>query len=121
MRSATWILLACLLVGGCRPADQRTETLDTEGQETRAGLPLEVVAQLDSGSAAYRADDFEGALAHYTRAAELAPDATPGWFGIYMAQHSLGHDEAAMEAYKKAQELAPGASLIHPTSADTVR
>ena len=120
MRPLT-LALAALLAVGCAPEDQRTETLDVQGEGTRAGLPAAVTAQLDSGSAAYRAEDFETALAHYTRAAEMAPDEPPGWFGIYMTQHRLGNEDAAVEAFERAQGLAPGASLIHPTAADTIR
>lgn len=121
MRTLTAVLLAATLVVGCRPDDQRTETLNVQGENTRAGLPAEVTAQLDSGSAAYRAEDYETALAHYQRAADLAPDAPPGWFGVYMTQQRLGNEEAAEEAFERAQELAPGASLIHPTDSDTIR
>jgi tetratricopeptide (TPR) repeat protein len=115
------VVAVLALLAGCAPDDQRTETLDASGEGTRAGLPPDVVAQLDSGTAAYRAEDFEAALVHYERAADMAPGAPPGWFGVYMTQHRLGNDEAAAEAFRKAQELAPGASLIHPTAADTVR
>ena len=84
------LLLAA--VAACRPDDQRTDTMDVQQaiQDQRESLPLEVVAHLDSGSAAFRRDDHQGALDHYTRASELAPDAAAAWFGIYMAQQALG-------------------------------
>jgi tetratricopeptide (TPR) repeat protein len=106
----------------CRPDDQRTDTMDpSEAMQVRENWPPEVVAQLDSGSAAFRADDHQAALAHYTRVTETAPDIAAGWFGVYMAQHALGNTEAAMAAYQRAQGIVPGATLIHPTEKDTVR
>lgn len=114
------LALGVSLAGACTPDDQRTESLDVQGPSTRAQLPSEVVEALDAGSEAYRADDFEGALEHYTRAAELAPEQASGWFGIYMANEALGNTEAAEAALETARELAPGASIIHPTAEDTL-
>lgn len=115
------VLALCVpVVGACTPDDQRTESLDVQGPSTRAQLPPEVVEALDAGSEAYRADDFEGALEHYTRAAELAPDEASGWFGVYMANEALGDTAAAEAALETARELAPGASIIHPTPEDTL-
>lgn len=91
-----------------RPAQQQT-------------LPPEVTAQLDSGSTAFRADDFKGALAHYTKATELAPDLAAAWFGVFMAQEALGDAQAAQEALAKTQALEPGMDLTHPKAPDTVR
>jgi hypothetical protein len=117
-----WALGALVLASsaGCRPEDQRTETLDPQGEQTRAQLPPDVVAQLDSGTVAYRGDRFEDALAHYARVTELAPSVAAGWFGVYMVQHRLGNAAAADSALARAQGTAPGASLIHPTAADTI-
>jgi len=84
-------------------------------------LPLEVAAQLDSGSIAFRADDFAGALEHYTKATELAPDLAAAWFGVFMAQEALGNAQAAQEALAKTQALEPGTDPTHPTAGDTVR
>lgn len=117
--TAALILAAAL---SCRPDDQRTDTVDPQAaMQQRESLSDEVRAQLDSGSVAFRAEDHEGALAHYERAAEMAPDVAAGWFGVYMAQHALGNDSAAAAALEKAQSMVPGATLIHPTSADTTR
>ncbi len=38
---------------------------------------------------------------------------TAAWFGAYMAERALGNEAAANEALERAQQLAPGASLIH--------
>jgi len=113
-RRAVIGILALAAAVSCRPDDQRTETLDpTEGVRRRADLPQAVVAQLDSGSVAFRADRFEDALEHYTRVTELEPDLGAGWFGVYMAQEALGNLEAAQAALERVQELAPGATIVH--------
>jgi len=120
-RGLTFVLL--LAAAACRPDDQRTDTMDVQQaiQQERESLPVEVVAQLDSGSAAFRADDHEAALAYYTRATEIAPDVAAGWFGVYMAQQALGNAKAAEDALEKAQSVEPGATLLRPTTGDTVR
>jgi len=99
---------------GCRPDDQRTDTLDPHGgMQTREEMAPEVVAQLDSGSAAFRAGDFEAALSHYRRVTELDPAVGAGWFGVYMAEDALGRSEAAAVALGRARSLEPGATLLH--------
>ena len=117
-------VLALILAAGisCRPDDQRTDTIDPqEALQERENLPPELVAHLDSGSLLYREDDFEGALEHYRMVTELDENVAAGWFGVYMAEQALGNEEAAREALERAQSVAPGATLIHPTSEDTVR
>lgn len=114
-RALFGLALILVAVSGCRPDDQRTDSLDpATGERERASYPPGVVAQLDSGSRAFRADDFEAALAHYQRAAELGPDVAAAWFGVFMAHDALGDTAAAREAMRRAQGVAPGASLLHP-------
>ena len=118
--------LTCVLVlaaaAACRPDDQRTDTMDPrEAMQARESLPMEVVTELDSGSAAFRAGDHPAALAHYTRATEHAPNAAGAWFGVYMAQHAMGNEDAAREALLRAQSMLPNSTLAHPTAADTLR
>ena len=106
----------------CRPDDQRTDTMDpVEAMQARENMPPEVVAQLDSGSQAFRSHDFEAALAHYTHVTEMAPDVGAGWFGVYMAHDVLGNTGAAAEALQHAQSLVPGATLIHEDDTDSIR
>ncbi len=119
-RRAITLALALAAAVSCRPDDQRTEDLDpTGGAQSRENMPPEAVAQLDSGSAAFRLDDFEAALVHYTRVTELAPDFGAGWFGVYMSQRELGNQEAAEAALERAQGVGPGASLLHQEPPDT--
>ena len=125
MRAMHGLPLVLLLVTAvsCKKdeGDQRTDTMDVQEavQKERKSLPLEVVAQLDSGSAAYRAHDLQAALAHYTKATEIAPEVAAAWFGVYMAQQALGNADAAREAFEKAQAVEPGATLLRPAGKDT--
>lgn len=110
-----------VLAAACDPGDQRTGTIDLEGPSTRAQLPEEMVAQLDSGSAAFREEDFEAARMHYERATEMQPDQPSGWFGLYMAHRAMGDMDAAEEALSEVRALVPGASIVHPRDEDTIR
>jgi len=105
-----------LLVTACQqPDDQETGSISREDvQQARERLAPEVAAAIDSGNEAYREKDYQAALEHYQEAAELDEDLAAAWFGIYMAQLSLGNTEAAQEAMDRAQSLAPGANMIHP-------
>lgn len=114
------LALAAATVLGCRPDDQRTESIDPRAQETRTEMAPEAVARLDSGNAAMREDDFEAAVAHYQRVVELEPDQASGWFGLFMANNALGNGAAADSALQRAQALVPGASLMHPSPEDTL-
>ena len=109
---------ACTPEEAPQPEAAPVENVSPPAQEP---LPPEVTAQLDSGTAAFRADDYAGALAHYTRATELAPDLAAAWFGVAMAQEALGNAQGAQEALAKTQALEPGTDLAHPTAPDTVR
>lgn len=117
MNGRSMLVLGCVVAvaAGCRPDDQRTESLDVEeAQQTRQQLPPELVAHLDSGSAAYRRDAFETSREHYRAAAEIDGEVAAAWFGVYMAEKALGNEAAADSALQRAQGLAPGATLIHP-------
>lgn len=121
VRTALMIPVLLTTALGCRPDDQRTDTLNPhEGMQARTQMAPEVVAQLDSGTAAFRADDHEGALRHYTRAAELDPENGPAWFGVYMAERALGRPEAAEAALERARGVVPGATLLHGDGEDTL-
>lgn len=110
-----FLLLVASTSLACWPGDQRTDSLDPNaGVQARENMLPEVVAQLDSGSQAFRDGDFKGALGYYQSVTELAPDVGAGWFGVYMAQLELGDAAAAQSALDRARRLAPGATLLHP-------
>jgi hypothetical protein len=113
-RDAFGALLVLAAAVSCQPDDQRTDTLDPHaGMQARELMDAVVVAQLDSGTAAYRADDFAAALRHYRRVTELDAAVGAGWFGVYMAEHALGHPEEAQVALERARGIAPGATMLH--------
>lgn len=118
----TALIASCLLLGtvaGCQRdiGDQRTDTLDpAAAEQRRENMPPGMTAQLDSGSAAFRAKDFEGALRHYQAAVAIDDTFAAGWFGVYMAQKALGNEDAARDAFERATAAAPGATLLHPGS-----
>lgn len=104
-------------ISGCRQRgeDQKTESIGAEDiKSERTERSPEFIGQLDSGNAAYRAKDYERALRHYQAVTRLDDDEAAGWFGIYMTELARGNAAAADLALKRAQEHAPGASLIHP-------
>jgi len=113
------VLLAVL---GCRPDDQRTDSVDPMDarQERDSWDPL-MTARLDSGNVAMRADSFEIARRHFTAVTAMEPDVAAGWFGLYMAEQALGNEEAAMAAVERARAIASGASLIHPSARDSLQ
>jgi len=115
-------VLALALTPACQPDVDGTEATDPEHfLQDRESLPPEVRAHVDSGSVAFRNDDFEDALMHYQRATDLAPDFGAAWFGVYMVEQARGNTEAAEEALARAQKAMPDATLLHPESADTTR
>ena len=117
------LLLSVTAAAACGPTgdDQETGSVSREEVlEARRELSPAVAAALDSGNAAYRADDYERAREYYTTATEQGEDVAAAWFGLYMAELALGNAEAAQAAMDRAQSLAPGASLIHSTETDSV-
>lgn len=118
-RSALLPLAALLLLAGCSPADdQETGSVSRDDvQQARDDLDPAVVEALDAGNSAYREGDYQAALDHY-REANQQGDIAAAWFGIYMAELALGNAAAADSAMARAQDLAPGASLIHPEPAE---
>ena len=121
-RRAFVAVLVLAAAYSCRPDDQRTDTLDpVQAMQARENMPPEVVAQLDSGSQAFRTQNFEAALGHYEKVTEMAPEVGAGWFGVYMAEDALGNEPAAFEALERARELVPGATMIRDNGVETAR
>jgi tetratricopeptide (TPR) repeat protein len=120
--SLAGLLICASLLGGCdRPEDQETGSISEDAvRGARSSLPADVAAAIDSGNAAYRAEDYQAALRHYREAARRDESLAAAWFGIYMAELALGNVEEANRAIERARELAPGASLIHPETSDTM-
>jgi tetratricopeptide (TPR) repeat protein len=111
-----WLaIVGVLLMFGCRPDDQRTETIDAkDAKEARAHISPELATHLDSGNAAYKTKDYARAREHYRAVTRIDADAAAGWFGIYMVEQALGNAAAADSALERARKRAPGATIIHP-------
>lgn len=120
-RTTVAFLVTSLALGGCGPPDdQPTGSVERDAiQNARAEWPAGVSEAVDSGNAAYRARDFNGASQHYRRAIDAGPDIGAAWFGLYMAERALGNAAAADSALERARALLPGASLLRST--DTAR
>jgi len=116
----TILLILTLAAVGCgRPQDQETGSLNpAEARQKLEELPADLRAQLDSGSAAFRAKDLDAALAHYTAATAIDDKVAAAWFGVYMVQKAKGNSAEALEALERVQALAPGATLVQ---GDTTR
>jgi Flp pilus assembly protein TadD len=113
LRIVVALALSAATSCGSAQDDQRTDSLDPEAaRETREAMAPEAVAQLDSGNAAFRADDFGAARRHFRSVVEIAPKVAAGWFGLYLAERALGNVEEAERALERARQTAPGASLI---------
>lgn len=121
LRSLALLAIGLLGVAGCRPPDdQRTDSVDpVEAMQERESWDPAMTAQLDSGNAAIRADDFTSARRHFTAVTEMEAEVAAGWFGLYLAHQGLGDADAAAEALERARGIASGATLIHPTEGDT--
>jgi hypothetical protein len=129
MRSTTTAFAVSLLVMGTFPGcrrdagdDQQTGSITPEAMaQARSNWPAGVEAQIDSGNTAYSAQDYDRASRHYRRAAELGPEVSAAWFGIYMSEHARGNIAAADSAMARTRQLVPGASLLHAPPADSGR
>ncbi|HSJ23622.1 MAG TPA: hypothetical protein VK929_02985 [Longimicrobiales bacterium] len=118
-------LAAVVVLAGCRQDgvqdDQRTDTVSPRTMEdARAGWPDGLAELIDDANEAYSAGDYDEANRLYRQAADVAPNVTATWFGIYMAEHARGNVAAADSAMARAQSLAPEASLIHVGPGDTL-
>lgn len=124
VRTALAILLAAAALAACnRETAQDTAPATGTPEElaqSRAEWPAGVEAQIDSGNAAYSAQQFDAASAHYRRAAELGPKVPAAWFGIYMAEHAKGNTAAADSALERSRQLAPGATRLDTLPHDTI-
>ena len=62
-------------------------------------------ALIDSGNAAFRAKDYDGAARRYASAAAVDSADPAAYYGLGMALARLGRDEEARQAYARSREL----------------
>jgi tetratricopeptide (TPR) repeat protein len=122
MRTRTTAALAAaaaLLVACSGGPEDTAEKVPLTPPEQSTALKGPEHIQLDSGNVAYRAKQYEQALRYYKSAAQLKPDFSAAWFGVYMAEDKLGNKEGAAEAMERAKTLGAAAALHHPTAPDS--
>lgn len=85
----------------------------------RRDLPPSVTVHLDSGNAAYRADDYRRARRHFHAAVEADSSVAAGWFGVYMAERALGNDRAADSALRRAGATGAPSDVHHAPGIDS--
>lgn len=118
-----------LLLTGCQGEETSTDDRRPIGQASAPGeqgdrpsarqeMSAGVAAQLDSGNAAYRMEEYERARTHYRRALDQEEDSNAAWFGIYMAENALGNEAAADSALERAGSLS-GSEAMHPAPGDS--
>jgi Flp pilus assembly protein TadD len=117
-RMMTAALIGAVMLTGCRQDqadDQMTGSVTpADMQQARSGWAPELSAAVDSGNAAFSAENYDAALEQFREATRIAPNVVAGWFGIYMTEHARGNIAAADSAMARVQQLSPGASLVHP-------
>lgn len=97
--------LAAALPPGHVPVDQpaAATTLSVRSQ-----------ALLDSGNAAFRRKDYQGALAYYAKSAQESPTHAAPWFGTYMVGQAMKDSALADSAMRMVRQRAPEMQS-HPT------
>lgn len=86
------VAVVTMISAGCGQGGDETSA---RSLRPRSELSPAVAAQLDSGTTAYREDDFQRARRHYRRATELDPELASAWFGVMLAERALGNDSVA--------------------------
>ncbi|HEX6559931.1 MAG TPA: hypothetical protein VF021_10725 [Longimicrobiales bacterium] len=108
MKRAVLFAVCVFAAGACAGA----------GTKDSQKVSLTFQAQLDSGNAAYRRQDYKASVGFYQAAAKAEPENISGWYGIYMAETKLGNKEAAAKAREVVAAKAPYMPLTaHPTAA----
>lgn len=68
--------------------------------------PSNELARFSLGKALFDAENYEGALEQLNKALEQKPDWMMAQILVGKSEQALGHREAAVEAYRKARQLA---------------
>ncbi len=100
------LLIAQLL----KDDDNRLDEAEEQLHQARALAPnadTEAIVEHDMGTLAMIREDYEQALEHYRRVAEIHPDSTRVWTDIADAYSGLDNFEAAEASYRHAIELKP--------------
>lgn len=107
--------LALSMLAACSAPDTpNTLPLGAGGAAGNSGpkLPLTVIAALDSGNNAMRADDYPRAVAQYRLAVAGAPEHAAPWFGLYMAAKELKDSALADSAMRQVRALTNDSAVL---------
>lgn len=98
----TWTLLAGYILNGANKPGAYVKARDAAETALRLNPDL-VAAHVAYGAVLFNADfDWNGTLAEYRRALELAPDSALSMFGLSTIQATFGHPEAAVKLVRQA-------------------
>lgn len=113
--------LAAGLLSACGASDStRRETSGASsdaagvaGEGSGPKLPLAAMTALDAGNTAYRAKQFDAAIASYRTAAAAAPEHAAPWFGLYMAANELKNTALADSAMQRVKALSADPATLN--------
>ena len=118
--TSKWIAaIAVIALAACGGDEgQRVELGDepAQAENRRANWPDGVAARVDSANLYYSNGEYEAAAEVYRDLTEEYPDISTVWFGLYMAEHALGNEEAATAALERAESMAPGLGRMHESA-----
>jgi Flp pilus assembly protein TadD len=106
MSPRAWLVAVAIVAGGalaaCSAPPKQAAVDPAEAKRLR------VQALIDSGSAAYRAEDYTIAAKRFAAAAVVNPEDPAAFYGLGMALSKLGRDDEARVAYARSRELSRG-------------
>lgn len=105
MTPRAWLAAAAIVAGAALAACSAPKQAAIEPAEEKR---LRVQALIDSGSSAYRAEDYTVAAKRFAAAAVVNPDDPAAFYGLGMALSKLGRDDEARVAYARSRELSRG-------------
>ena len=118
---ASFVVAACVTMVACGASDDAAKVpLGAQApaaSEAPAapGVPLSEAAKdlLDAGNNAYRAKQFDVAIAKYREAAVAAPKHAAPWFGVYMAANAMKNTALADSANERVEALSADTSALN--------
>jgi len=111
-------LVACATMSACGASDDAPKVpLGAPAPEAQTGgagpaLPPAAMDLLNAGNDAYRAKQFDIAIAKYREAATAAPKHAAPWFGIFMAASATNNSLLADSASARVQALSADTSAL---------
>ncbi len=101
------ILLAQTLITQNKHLDEAEQLLQQALAQPEIDASIATLAEAGLGTVAQFAENFELALKHYQRAAEISSDLPGIWFNVGLMQRQLGQVEEAEKSYLRCIEESP--------------